>query len=58
MNINPADVSTVLSLLEIISKAKETLSELKDAKPEVFEHIGQHHADAGKRLDAAIAAAT
>lgn len=43
--MNPADINLALALLDIFTKAGAAWKQLQDDKPEVYEHIAQHHAD-------------
>jgi hypothetical protein len=51
--MNPADITTLLSLIDIATKAATAIKAIKADKPEVYAEVGKHHADALARLEAA-----
>jgi len=53
--MNPNDVTILLSLIEIATKAADAIKAIKADNPEAYAAVGQHHADALARLEAAAA---
>jgi hypothetical protein len=48
-----SDVTILISLIEIATKAAAAIKAIKDNNPEAYAAVGQHHADALARLEAA-----
>lgn len=55
MSIRPSDVTLLLSLIDIATKAVAAIKAIKADKPEVYAEVGKHHADAMVRLEDAAA---
>ena len=53
MSIKPGDITILISLIEIATKAAAAIKKIKDESPEVYAEVGKHHADALARLEAA-----
>ena len=51
--MTPADVTILLSLIEIATKAAAAIKSIKSDNPEAYAEVGKHHADALARLEAA-----
>lgn len=47
------NVQLLLALIDIATKATEAIKKIKADNPEVYAQVGQHHADALARLEAA-----
>lgn len=54
--MNPTDVTLLLSLIDIATKATQAIKAIKSDKPEVYAAVGEHHKEALARLEAAAAA--
>lgn len=53
--MSPADVTLLLNLIDIATKATAAIKAIKEEKPEVYAEVGKHHAEALARLEAAAA---
>lgn len=53
--MNPIDVTLLLNLISIATRAAEAIKAIKTDKPEAYAHVGEHHADALAALEAAAA---
>ena len=51
--MTPADVTILLSLIEIATKAAAAIKAIRADNPEAYAAVGKHHADALARLEAA-----
>lgn len=51
--MNPGDVTILLSLIEIATKAAAAIKAIQTDNPEAYAAVGKHHADALARLEAA-----
>lgn len=47
-----SDVTILISLIEIATKAAAAIKAIKDNNPEAYAAVGQHHADALARMEA------
>ena len=53
MSVKPSDVTLLLALIDIATKAAAAIKAIKEDTPEVYAAVGKHHADALAKLEAA-----
>lgn len=51
--MKPGDITILISLIEIATKAAAAIKAIKADNPEAYAEVGKHHADALARLEAA-----
>lgn len=54
MSVKPSDVTLLVSLIEIAVRAKAQIDAIRAEKPEVYDQVAKHHADALARAEAAL----
>ena len=55
MSVKAGDVTLLITLIEIATKAAAAIKAIKAENPEAYAAVGKHHADALARLEAAAA---
>ena len=53
MSVKAGDITILISLIEIATKAAIAIAKIKADNPEAYAEVGKHHADALARLEAA-----
>jgi hypothetical protein len=53
VSIRPGDITALIALIEIATKAVASIKKIKAEDPQAYEEVGKHHADALARLEAA-----
>lgn len=53
MSIRPGDITALIALIEIATKAAASIKKIRAENPEVYAEVGKHHGDALARLEAA-----
>lgn len=53
MSVRPGDITALIALIEIATKAVASIKKIRAENPEVYAEVGKHHADALARLEAA-----
>ena len=55
MSVRPGDITALIALIEIATKAAASIKKIRAENPEVYAEVGKHHADALARLEAEVA---